>query len=151
MITEAVPKIEEYLMSKTNSDVVEAVDFFTAGYMFNIKNTESGMRRMLSLVWTGEKEKRAAVTKAYHQILFQTDADGRVHALRVVDNLCAFFEKINEGEYHAMDTLVKEWIDDGTIDERIIQVFFERFTLKLEPTSSNVARICLQYLIMVSK
>lgn len=77
IITKAVPKLEELLMSKTNTDVFEAVDFFTTGYLFNIKGTESGMRRMLSLIWTGDKEKRSAVTKAYHRVLFETDCQGR--------------------------------------------------------------------------
>lgn len=77
IVTEAVPKLEELLMSKTNTDVFEAIDFFTTGYLFNIKGTESGMRRMLSLIWTGDKEKRNAVTKAYHRVLFQTDCEGR--------------------------------------------------------------------------
>lgn len=138
-------------MSKTNTDVFEAVDFFTTGYLFKIRGTECGMRRMLSLVWTGDKEKRAAVTKAYNRVLFQTDADGRAHALKVVDNLCDFFEKISSGEYNAMEAMMKEWIEDSTIDANIIQVFFERFTQKLPNTSDNIARICLQFLILVSK
>lgn len=77
IITQAVPKLEMLLMSTTNTDVFEAIDFFTTGYLFKIKGTESGMRRMLSLVWTGDKDKRNAVTKAYNQVLFQTDAEGR--------------------------------------------------------------------------
>lgn len=77
IITRAVPKIEELLMSRNNTDVLEAIEFFTAGYFFNIRGTENGMRRMLSLIWTGEKEKRNAVTNAYNRILFQTDLEGR--------------------------------------------------------------------------
>lgn len=150
-IGEAVPKIEEYLMSKTNTDVIEAVDFFTTGYLFKVKDTSTGMRRMLSLVWTGDKEKRAAVTKAYHRVLFQTDFQGRAHSLKVVENLTTFLQETNGGEYYALETLTKEWVDDNTIDANIIQVFFERFTEKLPNTTPNMARIALQFLIMVSK
>lgn len=151
MITEAVPKIEEFLLSKTNSDVFEAIEFFTTGYLFNIKNTEHGVRRTLNLLWTGDKDKRAAVTDAYNRILFQTDSDGRTHAIRVVNNLCTFFQQINTGEYFALETLIKEWLDNSTINAAIIQVFFERLTMKLPNTTDNMARICLQYLIMISK
>ena len=77
IIAEAVPKIEAMLMSKINTDVFEAVDFFTAAYLFGIKGTECGMRTMLHLVWSGDKEKREAVTNAYNRILFVTDAQGR--------------------------------------------------------------------------
>lgn len=64
-------------MSKTNSDVFEAVDFFTTAYLFGIKGTECGMRRMLFLVWSGDKEKRDAVSNAYKRVLFTTDLQGR--------------------------------------------------------------------------
>lgn len=64
-------------MSKINSDVFEAVDFFTTAYLFGIKGTECGMRKMLFLVWSGDKEKREAVTKAYNRVLFGTDQTGR--------------------------------------------------------------------------
>lgn len=77
MIIDAVPKLEELLMSKTNSDVIEAIDFFKTGYLFNIRGTEIGMRSMLRLLWTTDKEKRDAVIKAYHSVLFQTDSSGR--------------------------------------------------------------------------
>lgn len=151
IIGEAVPRIEDFLVSKTNTDVIEAVDFFTTGYMFQVKNTTHGMRRMLSLVWTEDKEKRAAVTKAYHRVLFETDVAGRGHSLKVVSNLFAFLEEITSGEYFALETLIKEWVEDNTIDANIIQVFFERFTLKLPSTTDNMARISLQFLIMVSQ
>lgn len=77
LIVEAVPKLEQMLMSKTNADVVEAIKFFKTGYLFQIKGTECGMRSMLRLLWTSDKEKREAVTNAYHTVLFETDASGR--------------------------------------------------------------------------
>lgn len=72
-----MPKIENMLMSKINTDVFEAVDFFTTAYLFGIKGTENGMRKMLFLVWSGDKDKRDAVMKAYHRVLFVTDQTGR--------------------------------------------------------------------------
>lgn len=65
------------LLSKTNSDVFEAVDLFTAGYLFAIKGTESGMRQMLYLVWSSEKEKVEAVSRAYKVVLFGIHETGR--------------------------------------------------------------------------
>lgn len=65
------------LLSKTNTDVFEAIDFFTTAYLFGIKGTECGMRKILFLVWSGDKDKHDGTTKAFHRILFVTDADGR--------------------------------------------------------------------------
>lgn len=77
IIVSAVPKLQDLLMSKVDSDVVEAIDFFTSAYRFGIRNTESGMRQLLYLVWSVSKEKRAPVREAYKCVLFSTDHTGR--------------------------------------------------------------------------
>lgn len=78
----AVPKVEKMLMSRTAPDLLGAIEFFkTGGHLFKIKDTENGMRLMLRLLYisTGQdkKEKGEAVIKAYHSVLFGTDATGR--------------------------------------------------------------------------
>lgn len=77
LIVLAVPKLQELLMSKTDSDVTEAIDFFTSAYQFGIKNTESGMRQLLYLVWSVSKDKRGPVREAYKIVLFSTNHTGR--------------------------------------------------------------------------
>lgn len=77
LIVSAVPKLQELLMSKAESDVNEAIDFFTSAYRFGIKNTESGMRQLLFLVWSVSKDKRGPVRDAYKCVLFSTDLNGR--------------------------------------------------------------------------
>ena len=54
------------------------------------------------------------------------------------------------GHYTALECLVKEWVSCEDIDGLIIQVLFERFTLKLEGTTENESRLALQLLIMCS-
>lgn len=78
----SVPKLESFLMSTTNTDVLEAIEFFKTGYLFNIKGTETGMRFMLRLLYINpqgqeKNEKGEAVIRAYHTVLFGTDATGR--------------------------------------------------------------------------
>ncbi|XP_075166034.1 CAP-D2 condensin subunit [Haematobia irritans] len=149
-VSRAMPKLLEMLLSKTNTDVYEAVDLFTTGYMFGIKGTEIGMRQMLYLVWSSDKEKRDAVSDAYKKVLFTTDQTGRAHALRVVQNLSKFLEGLEYGHYTAMECLVREWVTNEDIDTYVLQVLFERFTLKLDGTTENESRLALQLLIMCS-
>ncbi|XP_017099590.2 condensin complex subunit 1 [Drosophila bipectinata] len=151
MVTAAFPKLHEMLMSKTNSDVFEAVDLFTTGYMFGIHGTLSGMQQMLQLVWSSDKEKRDAVCAAYKRILFTTDQTGRTHAILVVQNLSKFLSDIEYGHFKALESLMAEWVNGEDIDAAVIKVLFERFTLKLEGTTPNDARLALQLLIMASK
>ncbi|SPP79048.1 condensin complex subunit 1 [Drosophila guanche] len=151
IVTDAYPKLQDLLMSKTNTDVLEAVDLFTTGYMFGICGTDAGMQKMLMLVWSSDKEKRDAVSEAYRRVLFTTDLQARAHAIRVVQNLSKFLAIIDYGHYLSLETLMAEWVHSGEIDSAVIQVLFERFTLKLEGTTSSEARLALELLIMASK
>lgn len=80
-IGSAIPKLEQMLLSTTLSDVLEAIEFFKTGYLFNVSGTEHGMRLMLRLLYicsgNDKNEKGDAVIKAYHAVLFQTDSFGR--------------------------------------------------------------------------
>lgn len=151
----AVPKVEELLSSVTATDVLEAIDFFKIGYLFKIKGTAVGMRLMMRLLYinTGQdkNDKGEAVMKAYHQILFATDATGREHHFKVVCNLCTFLQQITVGEYSAFELMIMKWIRSGDIDVNIISILFERYTFKLPETTMNTARCCLELLILISR
>lgn len=154
-MSHAVPKLEELLMSTTVTDALEAIDFFKTGYLFGIKGTENGMRLMLRLLYvhTGQdkNEKGNAVMKSYHQILFATDATGRAHHCKVVENMCKFLQNISTGEYAAFELMIEHWVRSNDIDANVITVLFERFTFKLPETTQSVARCCMELLIIVSK
>lgn len=76
---------------------------------------------------------------------------GRAHHLKVVDNLYQFFQNVTTGEYIAFELMIKHWVISDDININIINVLFERFTLKLPDTSNNYARCCMDLLILVSK
>lgn len=75
----------------------------------------------------------------------------RAHHLKVVDNLYNFLQHISTGEYTAFELMIKQWVLSNEIDINIINVLFERFTLKIKDTSSNFARCCMELLMLVSK
>jgi len=150
IITNALPKLKEMLMSKTSSDVFETIELFSSAYQFNIKGTESGLREMLALVWSHDDDKRDAVTKAYKNILFTTGQQGRSHLLKVVDNISNFMLIITVGEFTALEELIKEWVDLGDIDNQMIQLLFERFTKKIEDTTEQESLLALKILVMIS-
>uniref|UniRef100_A0A182JZF4 Condensin complex subunit 1 n=1 Tax=Anopheles christyi TaxID=43041 RepID=A0A182JZF4_9DIPT len=150
LISNAVPKLLEMLMSKAQSDVHGAIDFFTSAYLFGIKDTEQGMQQMLYLVWSTDREKRDNVTAAYKRVLFETNLQGRAHTVKVVRNLSQFLTNLTRGQYTAMEVLVQEWVENGDIDAQMIQVLFEIFTMKLENVSPEESRQALQLLVMVS-
>lgn len=68
----------------------------------------------------------------------------------MVANLCNFFEHLNVGQFNATEMLMQEWIDNEDINSQVIQVLFERMTLKLEDTSNNISRLTLRLLVMAA-
>uniref|UniRef100_A0A1B0GH99 Condensin complex subunit 1 n=1 Tax=Lutzomyia longipalpis TaxID=7200 RepID=A0A1B0GH99_LUTLO len=151
IIQSAMPKILELLSSKTNGDVCEAINFFTLGYQFDVKGTLEGMQKMLSVIWCNEKEKKEAVSAAYKKVLFTTDLQGRQHAAKVVKNLCNFIGEMSIGRYISMEFLVNQWVENDDLDHQIIQILFERCTMKLEDTTEKEAREALQLLVLISR
>ncbi|XP_021694016.1 condensin complex subunit 1 isoform X2 [Aedes aegypti] len=150
IVSDAVPKLQDMLMSKSQSDVFEAIDFFTSAYLFGIKGTECGMQQMLYLVWSSDADKRNSVATAYKRVLLEVDLEGRAKNVKVVRNLCQFMINLSMGHYTAMEVLVKEWVESGDLDAQMIQVMFEIYTKKLENVTDSESRQALQLLIMVS-
>jgi condensin complex subunit 1 len=151
IVVSAVPKLQNLLMSKVETDVNEAIDFFTSAYRFGIKNTECGMRQLLYLVWSVSKEKRGPVRDAYKIVLFSTDHHGRAHAVKAVYNLLRFIENLTFSQFVAFEELVKEFIHSEDIDNNMVQVMFEIYTKKLENVNNNDSRLALQLLVICSK
>ncbi|CRK91778.1 CLUMA_CG005410, isoform A [Clunio marinus] len=150
VIVNAVPKLQELLMSKVESDVTEAINFFTSAYQFGIKNTESGMCQLLYLVWTVSKDKRGPVRDAYKCVLFTTDHQGRAHDVKAVNNLMRFIEKVTFSQFVAFEELLREFLESGDIGAGMIQVMFEIYTKKLDNVTNNDSRLALQLLVICS-
>ncbi|KAL7024546.1 hypothetical protein ACKWTF_013099 [Chironomus riparius] len=150
LLVAAVPKLQNLLMSKTESDSAEAINFFTAAYLFGIKNTEHGLRQMLYLVWATAKEKREPVREAFKHVLWKTDQQGRAHSVKVVYNLMRFIEGLTFSHHIAFEELVREYVLNDDIDNSMIQVMFEIYSKKIENVTSNDSRLALQLLIICS-
>ena len=67
-IQAAVPVICQLLGSKTNTDILEAIDFFVTGFEFGVTLTMIGIRRMLHLIWSRESSVKEAVVSAYKRL-----------------------------------------------------------------------------------
>lgn len=71
VLVQAVPKLQALLFSTTESDVIEAIAFFTLAFLLGIKNTEVGMRQLFS-VWSVSEDKRGTISDA-KRIQFDND------------------------------------------------------------------------------
>ena len=51
-LEKAIPQLCTLLVSTTKSEVLESMKFFRTAYEYNIQGAESGIKRMLHLIWT---------------------------------------------------------------------------------------------------
>lgn len=151
-IVKCLKKMELLLTSKTTSDIMEAVDFFTTSYLFGIENTKFGVRRMLNLVWSNETIKRELVAAAYKRILFDTEAanttDHRLCSVNTVKKLLLFLTDLDSSEHMAIEVLFSEWVKTGIITNSMINVMFEIYTMKIENTTLKESFLAQQLLIL---
>ncbi|EGG03609.1 uncharacterized protein MELLADRAFT_109127 [Melampsora larici-populina 98AG31] len=54
ILESAIPLIEKLLASKIKSEVLEAIYFFKTSWMYKLKGSSSGIRRMLHLIWSSD-------------------------------------------------------------------------------------------------
>ncbi|MBW0471967.1 hypothetical protein O181_011682 [Austropuccinia psidii MF-1] len=54
ILQSAIPLIEKLLASKVKSEVLEAIYFFKTAWIYKINGAQSGIKRMLHLVWSTE-------------------------------------------------------------------------------------------------
>ena len=64
----AIPILCQHLQSKTNSDVLETMDFFIAAHEFGLAHSEEGIRRMANLVWCRDPVIKKAVVSAFERL-----------------------------------------------------------------------------------
>ena len=72
-----IPVLCQLLGSKTNTDILEAIDFFISAHEFGLSNVDEGIRRMLALVWARDQTVKEAVVNAYKNLNIEPSTDNQ--------------------------------------------------------------------------
>ncbi|XP_069703056.1 condensin complex subunit 1 [Periplaneta americana] len=152
LISDAVPVICQLLHSRQNSDIIEAVDFFTSAFQFGLADAITGVRQMLVLVWSRDQAIKDAVAAAYKKLYLTTQTNNpRAHAVQVVKNLSSLLKIVNMDQHAALEELVTSWVANGSIDKACIQVLWERFSMNIPDTSEDDSLAALILLGIAAK
>ncbi|XP_022328669.2 condensin complex subunit 1-like isoform X1 [Crassostrea virginica] len=150
-IQAAVPVICQLLGSKTNTDILEAIDFFVTGFEFGVTLTMIGIRRMLHLIWSRESSVKEAVVSAYKRLYLNPQGGNqRSKAFSIVKNLSALLSGANLGDLTSLEGLVVELMKSGEIDQSVIQMLWERFAMKVPNTSMEESRAAITLIYMIA-
>ncbi|XP_052287084.1 condensin complex subunit 1-like isoform X2 [Dreissena polymorpha] len=147
----SIPVIAQLLGSKTSTDVMEAVEFFVTGFEFGLTSTMIGIRRMLPLIWSKEAGIKEAVVSAYKRLyLTPQAANARSKAQIIVKNLSALTMGATLCDLTSLEGLIVQLMKSGELGQSVIQMLWERFTLKIPGTTPEESRAAVQLIAMAA-
>ena len=71
----SLPILCQLLGSKTNSDILETINFFIAAHEFGLNQSEEGIRRMAALIWSRDPVVKKAVVGAFERLYIDVPCD----------------------------------------------------------------------------
>ncbi|XP_053379231.1 condensin complex subunit 1-like [Mercenaria mercenaria] len=147
----AVPVISQLLGSKNLTDVMEAIEFFVTGFEFGLTATMIGIRRMLPLIWSKESGIKDAVVAAYKRLYLNPQGgNARSKAQAIVNNLSALTMGATLCDLTSLDGLIVELMKSGELGQSVIQMLWERFTMKIAGTTPDESRAAVQLIAMAA-
>ncbi|GAB1602175.1 hypothetical protein Ahia01_000496400 [Argonauta hians] len=151
-LKEAIPTLCGMLHSKINSDILEAIEFFVSAYEFGLKTAVVGIRKSLGLMHTARDNViKDAVVNAYKRIYLKpSNNSDRTRALMVIDSLSKLISDVTLEELMSLETLVANFVKSGDLDNSLIQVMWERFTMKIPNTTPQESRAALNLIMMAA-
>eukprot|EP00794_Sanderia_malayensis_P003745 gene3745-4267_t len=143
---ESVKVLCQLLGSKTNSDILETIDFYILAHEFSLANANEGIRKMLALIWSRDAVVKEAVVNAYKKLYIETGIDNQRNlALSVVNNLTTLTIGATLGDLTSLEELLKELYKMKLIPSVVIQLLWQRFSLKVYTETDRwrvIQRVC---------
>lgn len=123
-ISAAQKKVEEMLKSKTSSDVIEAIRFFTRAVNFSIKGSAKSLRSAFSLIWHADANIQSEILNAF-QLVYLTDgaASGEAQALppiEVAANLVELAKRCDVSEMASLERIIGKLFEDSHVQQSVV-------------------------------
>ena len=132
--------ITQLLSSKTESDIIAALQFFPIATSFHATNVRSGLRKMLPLVWGASpailKELIAAARKLYFCVPNEATF---LPPNRIASNLVRLIQGATLAETTSFAELVPHLVGEGLFERRVLDGLWSYVTAT-DVAYSNVAK-----------
>jgi hypothetical protein len=147
----AVPVILLYFSSKTNTDILCAVEFFVAATEFQLLGAISGVKLMMNGVWSREISVRDAVISAYQRLYIGReiyDLQGpqqKKLSIQIAQNLMNLVENATLAELTSLQQLISRLILQEQLPGVVISTLLDIFLAKtgVEPAERQAALIII--------
>lgn len=150
-----MPLAAQLLGSKTASDAAEAINFLVVAHQFGVEGVNTGIRKMLALIWSKESSIKNAVLAAYRALFFTPDPEVHTtpkdkHAF-VVRNLMHLTAGATLGDLKCMEELVNTMMQEKAISPHVIKMLWDIFAQKHDAPNVEHSRRAVVVLGMMAR
>ncbi len=156
VVESGVPKVEQMIASKTTSDVVEALRFFTSAVNFSVQGSAKSLRSTFSLIWHREENIRNECLASF-RMAFLTDGAGVDAQALVPDdvaaNIVALCKRCGTSELTSLEKIIGEIFSKSMIEPGVINSLWTMATNCMTSDDSNTTTLgsVLLVIAMISK
>lgn len=157
ILHEASPAINQLLLSKNKSEVIEAMDFFMVADAYRIETARNGIRKMLHLIWTkGNSDEGKGVQthliECYKSIFFsapdyfsQNDA-----ANYIARNMISLTFGASVAELTSLEQLLCTMMKENLVSEIVIGKLWQVYGVQRKEISKTQRRGAILVLSMLA-
>lgn len=116
-----------FLLSKTKTDVVETIYFFSKAFQYHLKYAETGVKKLLYLIWSkdlGDNESKSikeVVINAYFELFFDFD-----NLELVFENLVSLTKNADSSYLISLEQLFFLLINKSLISDKLIEYLWKK-------------------------
>ncbi|KOC65469.1 Condensin complex subunit 1 [Habropoda laboriosa] len=150
----AIPMAEKLLFSTTASDAVEACTLLGTAYQFGVSGAAAAMRDALFQVFHRDQSVRNNIAVVYKDLYLNKDENQkseRQKALTCVKALIELLKGLQSGQSQALTQLILTWYNNNDIDNEVLQVLWEKFSMKSSDTDPLDSRTALMLITMIAQ
>ncbi|XP_071628166.1 condensin complex subunit 1 isoform X2 [Temnothorax longispinosus] len=153
-LEKAIPMAEKLLFSTCAGDAVESCTFLGVAFQFGVTGAADSMREALFQVFHRDQSVRNNVAVVYKGIYLDTNNDKRsIRQIAVAraNRLIELLKELKPGQSQALTLLIVTWYENKELNSELLQVLWEKFSMKYPDTSPIDSRTALMIITMIAQ
>ncbi|XP_036138844.1 condensin complex subunit 1 isoform X2 [Monomorium pharaonis] len=153
-LEKAIPMAEKLLFSTSAGDAVESCTFLGTAFQFGVTGAANSMREALFQVFHRDQSVRNNVAVVYKEIYLDTNNDKRSTrqiAVARANRLIELLKELKPGQSPALTLLIVTWYEKEELNSELLQVLWEKFSMKYPDTSPIDSRSALMIITMIAQ
>ncbi|KAK1132275.1 hypothetical protein K0M31_016395 [Melipona bicolor] len=150
----AISMAEKLLFSAVATDAIEACTLLGVAYQFGVAGAATAICDALFQVFHRDQSVRNNIAVVYKDLYLnnhENQKSKRQEALTCVKSLIDLVKGLQPGQSQALTQLILTWYNNKDIDNEVLQVLWEIFSMKLSDIDSLDSRSALMLITMIAQ